>query len=182
MTDRESKDDPSDSETAKLFHLVYEALHQLALGYLRRERKGHTLQPTALVHEVFLKLDRPEADFVWNGKTHFKAVAARAMRQILVDHARERSSKKRGGNWQRVTLSAAQIVDQPNVDFVALNEALTELSKQEIRKSQVVELKFFGGMTTAEAAEQLGISPKTAESDWYFARAWLRRKLSEEVT
>lgn len=170
---------PNDRDTTDLFRLAYDALHGLAVGYLRRERRDHTLQPTALVHEAYLKLDL-NMDRTWNGKTHFQAVAARAMRQILVDHARHRATQKRGGQWNRVTLSSNVLGDSLEVDFLALDEALTRLSELDARKAHVVELRFFGGLTTAEAAEQLGIAPKTAEADWYFARAWLRKQLSEQ--
>lgn len=168
----------SEQEVSEFFRQAYDTLYQLAEGYLRRERRDHTLQPTALVHEAYLKLDRGKARH-WQGKTHFQAVAARAMRQILVDHARHRAAQKAGGGWQRVTLSAAVLGEQREVDFIALDEALQRLLTLDQRKAQVVELRFFGGLTTAEAAHQLGISPKTAEADWYFARAWLRKELSE---
>lgn len=166
-------------DTAALFRLAYDTLHGLAAGYLRRERPDHTLQPTALIHEAFLKLDRPGEGRGWQGKTHFQAVAARAMRQILVDHARQRNAQKRGGKWQRVTLSSGDLGQQEDVDIMALDEAMDRLAELEQRKAQVVELRFFGGLTNAEAARHLGISPKTAEADWYFARAWLRKQLAE---
>ena len=175
-----SVDEQSNRDTAELFREAYDALHELAAVYLRRERKGHTLQPTALVHEAYLKLDQTEQARAWHGKTHFQAVAARAMRQILVDHARGRSLKKRGGDWQRVTLSTNVLGGAQNVDFVALEDALQRLAELDGRAAQVVELRFFGGMTIAEAGRQLGISPKTVESDWYFARAWLRKQLAHD--
>lgn len=169
-----------DQDTAELFRAAYDTLHELAADYLQKERKDHTLQPTALVHEAYLKLERPAASPRWQGKTHFKAVAARAMRQILVDHARRRAMLKRGGNWQRVTLSTSVLGNPQQLDFLALEEALQRLFHLDARKAQVVELRYFGGMTTAEIARQLKISSKTAEADWYFARAWLRKQLAHD--
>ena len=168
---------------SELFQQVYDVLHDLASMFLYRERRDHTLQPTALVNEAFVKLEnrgrRSSGKLPWNGKTHFQAVAARVMRQILVDHARQRSSKKRGGNWQRVTMSLGVLGESRNVDFEALDEAMELLADSDERKSQVVELRYFGGLTCQEIAVELGISPKTVEADWYFARAWLRKKLGE---
>ena len=166
--------------TSELFRRAYTTLHQMAAGYLVRERADHTLQPTALVHEAFLKLDRQADKPDWNGKTHFQAVAARAMRQILVDHARQRNSQKRGGQWKRVTLTAGDIGTSPEIDIMALDEALQRLADLDQRKAAVVELRFFGGLTNVEAAKELGVSPKTTEADWYFARAWLRDQLADE--
>jgi RNA polymerase sigma factor (TIGR02999 family) len=169
----------SDPDTAELFRVAYDTLHGMAAVFLQRERKDHTLQPTALVHEAFLKLDRPDQAKRWHGKTHFQAVAARAMRQILVDHARGKAVYKRGGDWQRVSLSSEILGRESPIDLLALDEAMRILHELDARKSQVVELRFFGGLTCREAAEYLGISPKTVEADWYFARAWLRDQLSE---
>lgn len=158
---------------------AYEALRGLAAAYLRRERGDHTLQPTALVHEAYAKLAGGASPF--KSETHFQAVAANAMRQILVDHARARAAQKRGGDMLRITLSSDQAATAgPDVELLALHEALEELAGLDPRKARVVELRFFGGLSCAEAAEEVGISPKTAESDWYFARAWLRDRLSEE--
>ncbi len=158
---------------------VYEQLRRLAAAYLQRERPDHTLQPTALVHEAYLKLAGNEQK--WGDETHFRALAARAMRQILVDHARARRTQKRGGDRQRLTLAGAQ-VDQllPCIDLVALEDAMQRLERLDERKCRVVELRFFGGLTNAQAASVLQVSPKTTEADWYFARAFLRRELSEE--
>ncbi len=169
----------SDQETSELFRAAYDTLHGLAAGYLQRERKDHTLQPTALVHEAFLKLDRPDQDKRWHGKTHFHAVAARAMRQILVDHARGKAVQKRGGDWRRVSLASGILGRELPIDLLALDEAMQDLHELDARKCQVVELRFFGGLTCREVAEHLGISSKTVEADWYFARAWLRDQLSE---
>lgn len=157
---------------------VYTALHGLAAAYLHQERRDHTLQPTALVHEAYLKLANGSSN--WKSQTHFQAVAANAMRQILVDHARARKTQKRGGDWLRVTLSAeAAATPGDDVDLLALDDALEQLAQFDARKARIVELRFFGGLTCAEAAEEVGVSPKTAEADWYFARAWLRDRLSE---
>jgi RNA polymerase sigma factor (TIGR02999 family) len=165
------------------FQQVYQVLRDLASMLLSSERKNHTLQPTALVNEAFVKLEKSEntgGDYPWNSKTHFQAVAARAMRQILVDHARHRSAQKRGGDWQRITMSGGILSDQNDLDFEALDEALELLAEKDQRKSRVVELRFFGGLTCLEIANELDVSPKTVESDWYFARAWLRKKLGED--
>lgn len=167
-----------DQGASPFLQSAYEALRGLAAAYLRRERGDHTLQPTALVHEAYVKL---AAGGGFKSETHFQAVAATAMRQILVDHARARATQKRGGDWLRVTLSGAEDAKPgADVDMLALDEALHELADLDQRKARVVELRFFGGMTCAEAAEEVGVSPKTAEADWYFARAWLRDRLSEE--
>lgn len=165
-----------------LLPLVLDELRALAGSYLQRERPDHTLQPTALVHEVYLKLvDQTQADYV--DRRHFLAVASRAMRQILVDHARRHRTAKRGGDHIRVTLNDALLRDRAcDVDLVSLDDALADLEKLDQRRSRVVELRFFGGMTNQEAAEVLGVSPKTTEADWYVARAWLRRALSEEAS
>jgi len=167
---------PSDQDVQS----VYDALHRLAGRYLGKERIGHTLQPTALVHEAFVKLAGRGDAGDWNSRTHFQAVASSAMRQILVDYARARGTQKRGGDRVRVTLTPEVAMQQgPDVDLIALDEALRELAAMDERKSRVVELRFFGGLTCEEAARSLGISPKTAEADWYMARAWLHKKLAE---
>lgn len=156
---------------------TYEELRRIAKFYLGKERRGHTLQPTELVHEAYLKLSRRTGI---SSSSHFAAVAAQAMRQILVDYARRRATAKRGGNWLRVTLSEAVSENgEQDVDLLVLEDALNELAELRERCSRVVELRFFGGLTCEEAANVLEISPKTAEADWYFARAWLRRRLGE---
>lgn len=160
---------------------VYDELRRLAAAYLRRERVGHTLQPTALVNEAWLKVAAAlDKDGERAHALRFRGLAASAMRQILVDHARGRKARKRGGSRLRVTLGDGMLVgaDSP-IDLLALDEALTELAALNERKARVVEMRFFGGLTNAEAAEMLDIAPKTAEADWYMARAWLRRALSE---
>lgn len=159
---------------------AYEALRGLAAAYLHRDRRNHTLEPTALVHEAYLKLAAADGGGAWRSRTHFQAVAATAMRQILVDHARRRATEKHGGDRARITLCAeVASADAAELDVLALDEALRDLAVIAPRKARVVELRFFGGLTCAEAAADLGIASKTAEADWYFARAWLRRRLSE---
>lgn len=165
------------SEKNESLASAYEALRGIAASYLHNERINHTLQPTALVHEAYVKL----AGGNWRSDTHFRAVASNAMRQILVDHARARGAQKRGGGWLKVTLSGdAGATPGIDIDLLALDEALNELAQLDERKAKVVELRFFGGLSYAESACELGISPKTAEADWYFARAWLRDRLSED--
>jgi len=164
-----------------LLPLVYDELKGLAAAYLRNERVGHTLQPTALVHEAYLRLVDQKGVDIQNRK-HFLAVAARAMRQILIDYARRHRAAKRGGDRLRITLDEALAPEKkPDVDLIALDDALTELEKMDERKSRVVELRFFGGMTNEEAANVLDVSPKTTEADWYMARAWLRRSMSGDA-
>jgi RNA polymerase sigma-70 factor (ECF subfamily) len=161
-----------------LFPLVYDDLRRLAARYLRRERAGHTLQPTALVHESFcrlVELDRTR----WQDRAHFFAVAARAMRRILVEHARKRGAKKRGG-MQRA-LSLGRIPDVPEERdryLVALDEALLDLAAFDDRQSRIVELRFFGGLSIVETAEVLGLSHATVEREWALAKAWLYREMT----
>jgi len=164
----------------RLMEAVYEELRRLAGAYLAHQNASHTLQPTALVHEAFIKLiDHDHAK--WNGRAHFFAVAAKAMRHILVDHARARKADKRGGDWSRVTLDAALMnVNNKGVDTLIVNEALEELAKLDERQSRVVELRFFGGLAVEEVAEVLGVSKSTVEAEWRMARAWLSRRLGEE--
>ena len=161
-----------------LMPLVEQELRQLARSYLRRERSGHTLQPTALVNEAYLKLV-DQRDARWQSRAHFYGVAAQLMRRILVDHARARAAEKRGGpQAYAVTLGEADRVSaQPAVDLLAVHEALEELAALDAQQARVVELKFFGGLTIEETAEALGVSHATVERDWKAARAWLRRKL-----
>ena len=162
----------------KLMPLVYNELRRLAANYLRRERQNHTLQPTALVNEAYLKLiDQKNAR--WQNRAQFYGVAAQLMRRILVDHARQHQAAKRGGSdQQRLSITSAEtIVKQPQIDFLALHEALNELATIDPQQSQIVELKFFGGLSIEETAEVLGVGHATVERDWKMARAWLRRKL-----
>lgn len=162
--------------------LVYDELRRIAADYLRQDRPDHTLQPTALVHEAFLKIARA-SNPNWRDESHFRAVAAMAMRQILVDHARGKHASKRGGDRLRVSLSHASPAAEDGMDFdvLALDDAMRELEEIDQRRAKVVELHFFGGLTFRDAAGVLDIAPKTAESDWYFARAWLRKRLAEKA-
>lgn len=165
---------------AKLVPLVEAELHRLARLYLSREREGHTLQPTALVNEAYLKLIDWRA-VEWKNRAHFIGVAAEMMRHILIDHAQHRRRQKRGGQAVMVSLtSAGQEAKEPPVDIIALHDALNELAKFDPRKSKVVELRFFGGLTVEEAAEVLQISHRTVEREWTMAKAWLLRELSKE--
>lgn len=146
--------------------------------YMRNERRGHTLQPSALVHEAYLKLvDHEKID--WQNRSHFFGVAAQAMRRILVDHARTRNYQKRGGGAQRVSLDeAASLAADRAGELVALDEALIELEKLDPRKSRIVEARYFGGFGIEETAEMLGVSTATVSRDWETAKAWLLRELS----
>jgi RNA polymerase sigma factor (TIGR02999 family) len=168
---------PQDSAYDELLPLLYEELRSMAARYLRKERADHTLQPTALVHEAYLKLvDQKQASY--EDRRHFLAVAARAMRQILVDYARRQRAAKRGGDLRTIALDEGVAAAAPaEVDLLALNEALDGLEQLGERRCRVVELRFFGGFTNQEVAEALSVSPKTTEADWYVARAWLRRAM-----
>lgn len=165
-----------------VFPLVYDELRRVAGYQLRGERAGHTLQPTALVNEAYMKLvGSPGAD--WRDRAHFVAIAARAMRQVLVDHARRRDAAKRGGDRQQTTLSGVPLgADLRPDEILALDEALDRLDTLDSRLRQVVEFKFFGGLTDRETAELLGVTPRTAQRDWVKARAWLYRELYPEAT
>jgi RNA polymerase sigma factor (TIGR02999 family) len=160
-----------------LLPLVYDELRRIARHYLQNERTGHTLQSTALVNEAYMRMvaqDLPE----WQNRAHFFAVAAQLMRQILVDHARNRRASKRGGDVYKMSLEDA--TEQPtgtDVDVVALDDALKELSEMDPQQGRVVELKFFAGLSNEDAAEVLSISPSTVKRDWMSARAWLYREL-----
>lgn len=162
----------------RLMPLVYSELRRLATNYLRRERAEHTLQPTALVNEAYLKLvDQRNAR--WQNRAHFFGIAAQLMRRILVDHARQHRAAKRGGlDQQRISITSAErVMKQPDVDLLALNEALDELARMDPQQGRIVELKFFGGLSIEEIAEVLSIGHATVERDWKMARAWLRRQL-----
>lgn len=164
---------------AELMPLVYNELHKLARHHLAAERPDHTLQPTALVHEAYVRLaGQPGAGA--QSRAHFFAVAALVMRSVLVDHARARQRAKRGGDAQRVTLSAADDAASPDnaVDVVALDEALNRLAAQDERKARVVELRYFVGLSIEETAQALESSPATVKREWTAARAWLRRELT----
>lgn len=164
----------------QLLPFVYTELHRQASRYLRRERSDHTLQATALIHEAYLKLiDQREVE--WQNRAHFFAVAAQAMRRILVDYARHRKREKRGGDDVKLQLDEAAGVStgEKSIDLVALDEALTRLSKFDERQAKVVELRYFSGMTEEETAEVLSISPATVRRDWNMAKAWLHSQLTK---
>ena len=161
----------------KLLPIVHNELRRIAAWHLRRERPGHTLQPTALVNEAYLRLV-DQRDIDWQSKAHFLGVAARLMRMILVDHARKRRAGKRAGELARVPLEDALLVAyERDVDLMALEEALDRLAAMDPRLSQIVELRYFGGLTTKETAEVLDLSAATIEREWATARGWLRREL-----
>jgi RNA polymerase sigma-70 factor, ECF subfamily len=166
-------------ETAfeKLVPLVYQELHRLASRYMRGERSGHLLQTTALVNEAYLRLHDTNR-IRWQDRNHFYAVAARAMRRILVDFARARKQHKRHGGRQVGLDEALAIGSDRSADIVALDDALTALARLDRRQSQIVELRFFGGLTEPQIAGLLGVSPRTVSSDWRLARSWLLRALN----
>ena len=163
----------------RLLTVVYDELHDLADGFMRRERADHTLQPTALIHEAFMKLvDQSRVN--WNGKTHFKAVAAQAMRRILIDHARGKKREKRGDGWRRVPMyDAFQLAASGALDVLSLQDALEKMRALDERQANVVEYRIFGGMTSEETARMLDVSQRSVERDWKMGLAWLRRELSK---
>ncbi len=162
----------------KLTPLVYEELRRLAHQYMSQERPGHTLQTSALVNEAYLRLI-DQKDVHWQNRAHFFGIAAQMMRRILVDHARQRRYAKRGGDARRVSLDEAMIVSNERAaDVVALDDALKSLAEIDPRKSQIVELRFFGGLSIEETAEVLKVSPGTIMREWTLAKAWLRREMT----
>lgn len=174
-------DEKPAQQAEKLLPIVYDEMRELAERYLRRERRGHTLQPTALVHEAFLRLV-DQSRVAWRGRAHFLGVAAEAMKRILVDHARARRRAKRGGKWQRVVLDQAVVpAELVDVDLLALHDALEKLGELDLRQARVVQLRFLGGLNVDEVAEVLGVSKRTVEGDWTHAKAWLRAELNETV-
>jgi len=172
-----------DSEVPeRLMPLVYDELRRLARGYLQRERSDHTLQATALVHEAYLRMV-DDKSVTWKDRAHFYGIAARLMRRILVDHARAHNAAKRGGLEEKVTLDEARdLPTKKEVELVALDSALENFAQTYPRKSEVVELKFFGGLDAKEISEVLQVSEKTVLRDWNFAKLWLCRALSENAT
>ena len=173
------KFEPGDRHAGEqLFADVYTELRALAARYLHRERKSHTLQPTALVHEAYLKLvGQTRVD--WQGRAHFLAFAAQAMRQILVDHARRHRAEKRGGDRHRIALDDNLVIESNrDVDLLALEDALIKLTKLDPRQAQMIELRFFGGLSIVEVAKVIGKSKRSVEREWTMVRAWLRRELS----
>jgi RNA polymerase sigma factor (TIGR02999 family) len=162
----------------ELMPLVYDELRRLARGYLRRERPDHTLQPTALVNEAYLRLI-DQSQVSWQNRAHFFGIAARLMRQVLINHAVARRAAKRGGEAERVSLGDVDhLAVEQEVDLIALNEALKNLERMDPQQGQIVELRYFSGLTIEEVAEVMGISPATVKREWTTARAWLRRALS----
>lgn len=164
--------------TARLLEMMYDTLHGQAVQIFSDERMGHTLQPTALVHESFLRLVGLR-EIEWQSRRHFLTVAAGMMRRILTDHARTRKRLKRGGAWTKLAdLDERQLSLSSDDDVLSLHESLEKLEKIDPRQAQIVELRFFGGLTHAEVAETLGLSLRTVEAEWAFAKAWLRKELS----
>jgi RNA polymerase sigma-70 factor, ECF subfamily len=169
-----------DAAMKQLVPLLYEELRRLARRHLAGQRRGHTLQTADLVSEAYLKLVNVKGTG-WKNRVHFFAVASRAMRSVLVDYARRRGYAKRGGNPVRVSLSEAdQISDQPTAEVVAVDEALNHLAALDPRKAQIVELRYFGGLSVEEVAHLVDLSPRTVKREWRWARAWLYRELGEE--
>jgi len=169
------EDDRQSLET--LLPIVYQELRRLAAAYLRRERQGYTLQPTALVHEAYLRLlkDKPDR---WQNRAHFCAIAAHSMRQILIERARARDAQKRGGERQRVTLDEALVRGgERSIDLIALDQALERLATLDAEQARLVVLRFFGGLTIEETADAMNISPATVKRHWTVACAWLAREL-----
>lgn len=164
----------------QLMPLVYDELRRLASRYLRHERRGHTLQTTALVHEAYLKLvEQKHAS--WENRIQFFAAAAQVMRHILVDYARSRRAFKRGGDFCRLSLDEAVLSSkEKDADLLTLNEALNSLAAIDIQQSRVVELRVFGGLTVEETAEALGVSPRTVKREWSMAKAWLHKKMKDQ--
>lgn len=167
---------------ARLLPLVYDELRRLAACKLAEEKPGQTLQATALVHEAYLRMVRGEADKGWNGRGHFFAVAAEAMRRILVENARRKQRLKRGGGFARQELDPVDaIAPPPREDLVALDAALERLASLDRGAARLVELRYFVGFSIPEAAEALGVSPRTADRLWAYARAWLHRELQSDL-
>ncbi len=169
-----------ESALARLMPIVYDELHRLAHSYMKRERSGHTLQTTALVNEAYMRLvDAKSVE--WQDRTHFFGIAARLMRRILVDFARTRGYRKRGGRLRKVSFDEGLFVSpEPQEDLVALNDALNALAEFDARKAQVVELRYFGGLSVEEAAEVLKVSGITVIRDWNMAKLWLLKELKQE--
>ena len=164
----------------ELFPIVYDELRRLARGYLRQERPGHTLQPTALVHEAYLRLIG-QRSVSWENRAQFFGLAAQMMRRILVNHALGRHAAKRGGHAQRIPLDdALDVLEARQVDVIALDSALKALHDLDPRQSQIVELRFFGGLTVEETAEVVGISPASVKREWTAAKLWLLREIDRQ--
>ena len=178
---RSAGEDAAGAKADVLMPQVYDELRRLAANYLRHERPGQTLQATALVHEAFLRLSK-EKNQPWKNRTHFLAIAALSMRQILVQRARARDAEKRGGGAEKIALDESLMADHApaatgGVDVLALDSALEKLSAIDPQQAKIVELRYFGGLTVEEVADALGISPATVKRHWTFARAWLKNEL-----
>jgi RNA polymerase sigma factor (TIGR02999 family) len=172
ILERVEQGDPKAAE--QLLPLVYEELRKLAAARMANEAAGHTLQPTALVHEAWLRLTNNDSNTQFANRAHFFAAAAEAMRRILVDRAREKAAGKRGGGWQRLNLDKIEIAADADPDILLLvNECLDKLAKQEPKAAEIVKLRFFVGLTLDEAGQLLGVTERTAKRHWAFARAWL---------
>jgi RNA polymerase sigma factor (TIGR02999 family) len=173
--------DGDDSAAARLLPIVYDELRALAGHYFRRQPSDHTLQPTALVHEAFVRLIADDGG--WADRGHFIALAAQAMRQILVDHARKRAAAKRGGDhWKRITLDdGLAAAESRGVDVLVLEDAMTRLAALSARQAQIVELRVYGGLTIEEVAALLDIGPTTVKADWTIAKTWLKRELGHRT-
>ena len=165
---------------AAVMPLLYRELHKLARHHLGRERPNHTLQPTALVHEAYVQLAAQQRVH-WQNRAHFFGIASQAMRRILVDYARSRHAEKRGGLARKVSLDDVDISDERAIELIALDEALSGLAVIDPRQSQIVELRFFGGLTIEQTAEAIGVSPATIKREWAVAKGWLLRELSGDV-
>jgi len=171
----------SPEAASRLVPLVYDELRRLAGRYMRRERADHTLQATALVHEAYMKLVQQKAAAEWQNRAHFFGIAARIMRNILVDHARNHVAEKRGGGQQAALLEENLVfAPEKSVDLLRLDQSLQRLTELDARQGRVVELRFFGGLTVEETAEVLGVSPKTVKRDWSMAKAWLHGDLKQK--
>jgi RNA polymerase sigma factor (TIGR02999 family) len=180
VTQIQSHIDSGDSTAARdLLPLVYRELRKLASDRLARERAGHSLQPTVLVHEAYLRLISANDNFQWNGRGHFFGAASEAMRRILVEHARQKQTQKRGGDHLRVELDEHNVVAEKSEELIALDEALTQLEERWPEKAKIVKLRYFGGLTLPEASKAIGVSLATGERYWRFARAWLYSQLDK---
>ncbi len=167
------------SDKNQIFEAVYTELHHIASRLMRSQRPDHTLQPTALVHEAYIRLVDP-TKIAWKDRVHFFATAARAMRQILIDQARRRTRAKRGGGWQQVTFDTnLKIGNDRDIQVLEFDEVLSRLSRKDDRMAKVVELRVFGGLSAKEVAQTLGVSRRTVQNDWRVALMWLSRELEE---
>lgn len=173
-------EDGNPAAACDLLPLVYDELRKLAAAHLAHEKPGQTLQPTALVHEAYLRLLGDDASRRWDSRGHFFVAAAEAMRRIMVENARRKRTAKRGGGRLRVEIDMAELSDSTDDKLVALDDALTRLAEQDVTKANLVRLRYFAGLTTREAAEMLGLSTATADRYWAYARAWLQHEMSAD--